>query len=122
MIKRFLVLFIMCISLPVFAGTFEDALKSNNNVFLYLYTPECKYCVKFDPVYQKLVKNHNGDCSFVKVNARTPYGTGLLRRFRSPYVPFVVVANSKKNTFVNISVDCLLDYVCTEQSLKQIIN
>ena len=123
MIKRFLaIITLFCISLPVFAGAFEDALKSNNNVFLYLYTPECKYCNEFNPIYQKLIKNYGNECSFIKVNAATPYGFGLMKKFRSQYVPFVVVANKKNNSYVNISANCLLDYVCSEKSLKQIIN
>ena len=58
MIKRLLLIFALCVSLPAFAGVFEDALKTGNNVFLYLYTPECKYCNEFNPVYQRLAKNY----------------------------------------------------------------
>ncbi len=122
MIKRLLLIFALCVSLPAFAGVFEDALKTGNNVFLYLYTQECKYCNEFNPVYQRLAKNYGNRCSFVKVNAATPYGLGLIKRFRTRYVPFVVVADKKDNSYVNISVNCLLDYVCAEKSLKKIIN
>lgn len=123
MIKRLLfILILFCISLPVFAGAFEDAIKTNNNVLLYLYTPECRYCNEFNPIYQDLVKNYGKECYFVKINAATPYGAGLMKKFRSRYVPFVVVADTKNNSYINISANCLLDYVCSEKTLKQIID
>ena len=110
-----------CISLPVFAGAFENALNNNNNVFLYLYTPQCRYCNMFNPVYQKLSNNYKGKCSFLKIDATTPYGASLMKQFRSYYVPFVVVAQKDKDSYINITADCLVDYVCTANTLDKII-
>ena len=66
MLKR-LVLILSFLSLPVFAGTFEDAMKTNNYVFLYLYTSDCGYCKRFLPIYEKLAKTETG-VKFVKVD------------------------------------------------------
>ena len=59
--------------LPSYAGELEDALKANSKVFLYVYTKECGYCVKFNPIYDSVSKKYAKDCKFVKINAATPY-------------------------------------------------
>ena len=45
MIKKGLLLFLSAfLILPSFAGEVENAINKGHNVFLYLYTPDCKYC------------------------------------------------------------------------------
>ena len=122
MVKKFLLLSILLVFtvVPVLAGVYEDAISSGRGTFLYLYTPECGYCKKFNPIYQKLANTHKNKCTFLKIDASTPYGPSIIRRFRAYYVPYVVV--SKKSTFVNIEADCLMDYVCTEKVLNKVVN
>ena len=116
MLKRFvLVLCFLC--LPVFAGTYENALSGNKNVLLYLYTDECSMCKAYTPFFNKLTKEHT-DINFVKINAHTLDGAKLMRKFGARYVPFVVLSSPKmKNTSV-ISPYCSMDELCMERAIK----
>ena len=117
MLKR-LVLILSFLSLPVFAGTFEDAMKTNNYVFLYLYTSDCGYCKRFLPIYEKLAKTETG-VKFVKVDAQTLYGYNLMRNFRASYVPFVILVNSKTKSGAQIPSDCILQLACAQKAIKE---
>lgn len=112
----------MCIlsfcTLPVFAGSFEDAVKSGNNVFLYMYTPTCGYCVKFNPIYTKISSQYGNKYKFVKIDASTMYGQSLMRKFRARYVPFVVLTNGKTKQSAQIMSDCLTEYACVEKAVN----
>ena len=68
MMKRFFVLFFLLSMtiVPVSAGVYEDALRTNDKVFLYLYTPDCRVCNVFNKTYDRLSKE-NKDFGFVKV-------------------------------------------------------
>ena len=45
MIKKGLLLILSAFFIiPSFAGEVENAINKGHNVFLYLYTPDCKYC------------------------------------------------------------------------------
>jgi len=117
MLKKILVLLSFVFILPAFAGTFEDALKTGDYVFLYLYTPNCGYCTKFTPIYEKLEKS-NLNVKFVKVNANTLYGFNLMRNFGARYVPFVALVNSKTKTGEQIPPDCIMQLACAEKAIK----
>ena len=116
MLKR-LVLVLFLLSLPVFAGTYEDALSGNKNVLLYMYTDECSMCKAYTPFFNKLAKEH-ADINFVKVNAHTFEGAKLMRKFGARYVPFVVLSSPKtKNTSV-VNPYCSIDEICMERAIK----
>ena len=115
----FIILTLICI--PVLAGQYEDALRTGNPVCLYLYTKTCKYCKQTNPVFEKMVQNHRKICNFVRVDADSPYGNLLIRDLRVNYVPFVVLADAKRQFFVPIAPSCALDYSCFEKELKDFV-
>ncbi len=104
---------------PVFAGELEDKLAQGKRVFLYLYTPNCGYCKKFAPRYDKLSKMYDGQYNFVKIDASTLYGMKVMRMYNGMYVPYVLLLNPKDRSGVQISPSCLLDRDCIEKSMKE---
>jgi len=118
MLKKFVILFGLLSLLPVCAGELEDALKQNKNVFLYLYTPECGYCKKFSPKYNQISQKYNKEYKFIKLDASTPYGYSIFRKFNGRYVPYVVLIDSK-NKAKNIDYLCLEQAECTDKILTK---
>lgn len=119
MFKKCLLFLFFFLALPAFSGQVEDALSKGHNVFLYLYSPKCKYCTMFAPTYNKLTKKHDGEFVFIKTDSTTSYGNDLMYKFRAGYVPYVILLNANKKTAVQITPACLLDMVCTENSMKE---
>lgn len=120
MIKKGLLLILSAFFIiPSFAGEVENAINKGHNVFLYLYTPDCKYCKIYSPKYNELIKSHNGEFAFIKENASTNYGRKLMYEYRGGYVPYVVMINGKKHKAMQILPDCLMDTVCTETEMKR---
>ena len=117
MVKKSLLLLSLMCFLPVCAGELEDAMAAREKVFLYLYTKDCGYCNKFNPIYNKISSAHAKEYAFVKVNAATPYGMGLMRQFRAGFVPYVLVINKNKQAKW-VYPDCLLDVACVEKEIK----
>ena len=99
------------------AGSYEDALKKNDNVFLYFYINDCRTCKTFDQIYNS-IKKQNTDYAYVKVNANTLYGAQLISKFRGRYVPFIILTNSKSGKSVNVNHTCVMDEVCLIRALK----
>lgn len=124
MSKRFLLIFIFVLLgvCSVKAGELENALKNNEQVFLYMYTPNCGYCKKFNPLYNQIAEKYKSQYKFVKVDASTPYGSTIFRKYGGRYVPYVVVLNSKaaKNDVLQISPNCLLELACVDVVLGNI--
>ncbi len=118
MFKKWLLLLTLFFGLPAFSGEVENALDKGNNVFLYLTSAKCKYCVMFNPMYNKLLQKHNGEFSFFKVDSSTKYGRGLMFEYSAYYVPYVVLLNKPKKKGIHIPPPCLLDEVCLESALK----
>lgn len=120
MIKKCLLLILLLfLGLPSFAGEVENAINKGHNIFLYLYTPDCKYCQMYSPMYNKLSKAHNGEFVFIKEDASTKYGRKLMYEFRGSYVPYVVMINGAKKKAMQILPDCMMDTVCTEVEMKK---
>lgn len=116
----------MCIlsllfAVPVFAGDFEDAMKNSNRVCLYVYTPSCGYCKKFEPNYKKLVATYGQKCKFVKVNGETEYGARIGYKYGVKYVPYVALIYPKTQKGTKVSPDCLLDYACISNKINAFI-
>lgn len=107
--------------IPAFAGQYEDALRSGEPVFLYMYVKNCKYCKEFNPIYEKTFNNHKNSFRFVKVDADSPYGTLLMQDLRASYVPLVILADSKRQYMMSILPDCLIDNACLEKELKNFL-
>ena len=124
MCKRFLLFFILFFLgvCSVKAGELENALKNNEQVFLYMYTPSCGYCKKFNPVYNKIVEKYKSQYKFVKVDASTLYGSNVFRNYGGRYVPYVVLLNSKvvKKDALQITPNCLLELACVDAVLSNI--
>lgn len=120
---RKIVIFILSLlfMLPVFAGPYEEALNKGENVFLYMYTENCKYCKQFDPVFEKLNVQYKNRFKFVKIDADTKYGHFIMFQYQARYVPFVVMVNANKQILSPISPECLLESACVEKEMKQFI-
>ena len=119
--KRLALILSLLICLPVFAGQYEDALRTGKPVCLYLYTKTCKYCKQANPVFDKLFENNKKTYQFVKIDAESPYGYLLVRDLRVSYVPFVALADGKRQYFVPISPSCVIEYACAENELKKFL-
>ena len=120
MLKKFIFCFIVFLILPAYAGELESALKNNEDVFLYLYTSFCGTCKQFNPVYENIMNNYNKKYKFIKINAETPYGYSLVRRYNVMYVPFVALINSKR--IWQLDGSCLIDAGCTTEALNKFKN
>lgn len=118
MLKKCLLILAITGLIPVYAGDLENALSGGGNVFLYLYTQQCGFCTKFTPRYNKLSKMYDGQYTFVKLDALTPYGNSVLKSYGGRYVPYVLLLNQKKNKAMQISPSCLTDSACVEGKLK----
>lgn len=116
--KIVLIILSLFFIIPAFAGPYEDALRSGEPVFLYMYMKNCKHCKTFNPIYEKTFNNYKSNFRFVKVDADSPYGTLLMRDLRASYVPLVILADSKRQYMMSITPDCLIDNACLEKELK----
>ena len=103
------------------AGVYEDALKQNERVFLYIYTKNCGYCVKFNPVYEKLAKKYGGECKFIKVDANTLYGQSLSRAFGIRFVPYVAITKSRLGQSAIIPPNCLLHFDWSDEIMRSFV-
>ena len=45
--------------LPAYSGEYEEATRTSEKIFLYMYTKNCSYCVKFNPVYKKISEKYS---------------------------------------------------------------
>lgn len=118
MFKKCLLILSIIGILPCFAGELENAFVKNDNVFLYLYTPQCGYCTKFTPRYNKLSKMYDKQYAFVKVDASSKYGYQLMSQYRGSFVPYVLLLNQKKKLALQLPPACLMDNACVENALK----
>lgn len=120
MFKRWMLLFFAFLFVQsVIAGELESALNKGNNVFLYLSSAKCKYCDMFNPMYEKAMKTHDGEYSFIKVDTSTRYGHNLMYEYNAPYVPYVVLLNQPKSKGLHIPPGCLIDNACLETAMIQ---
>ena len=115
--KKLLIMLLLLTGLPSFAGVYEDALKGNDYVLLYLHTSYCKTCKLMEPYFDKTVKSHN-NLKGVKVDAQTAYGSRLMYKFNGRHVPYIVMSSPKGKKSVTIEAGCLIDEVCIERVLK----
>ena len=110
---------IFFLSLSANAGEVENALNKGQNVFLYLYTPDCGYCKLYSPLYEQTIRSHKGEFTFLKINGDSNYGHQLVYKYRARYYPHVVMINAKKNKVLQILPPCLMDNVCTDAEIKR---
>lgn len=118
MFKKCLMLLALALVMPAHAGEVENALAKGDNVFLYLYSPRCKYCTMFSPMYNRLTKTHNGQYSFFKIDSGSKYGNSLMYEYGGTYVPYVVLMNEKKKKALHIPPQCLMDSVCLQTEMN----
>ena len=124
MLKRtfFILIFILATQFSAFAGEFEKLVANYDKIFLYLYTPECSYCEKFNPNYEKVFNKHLNKCKFVKVNANTKQGNELMRAVNGYYVPFVLLIDSSTKQIRRIEPNCLLNLSCVNNAVENLVN
>ena len=119
----FVILFflVVLLSLPLLAGPYENALKTNDKVVVYLYAQNCKYCVRFEPVYKKVSEMYDKRCKFLRVDAESKEGLKLMKLFGARYVPFVVLADSKNSEVYQIEPNCLVSFKCTNYFIDRFL-
>ena len=123
MLRKFLCILFLFLTLPVFSGELEDAFKTHEKVFVYMYTAECNYCVKFNPIYEKISNLFSSKkCKFLKIDAMTTYGTSVMQSLGVTYVPFVGLLNRENKQINTIVPTCLLDYACAKNATDKFIN
>ena len=115
--KKLCLILMFLLSLPVFAGSFETAYESGTPVLLYIYSENCSYCHKFNPIFSGMAKTRT-DYKFVKVDVNTRYGRELLTGFQGYYVPFIVLSSKKMHKSAAISPSCAINNICRENALK----
>lgn len=106
---------------PAYAGPVEDAMKSSDKVFLYLYTPSCGACKQFNSLYMGFTRKYGQQCKFVKVNASTQYGAKIAMSVGLKYVPWVVLIDSKNKTRKHLKWECLRHPECSKKSIEAFI-
>lgn len=111
----------MMFNVSVFAGQYEDALRTGKPVCLYLYTKTCKYCKQFKPIFEKIAQNNKNTYRFVSIDAESPYGRLLMRDLYGAYVPYVVLSDAKRQYFVPIAPSCAIEYSCIEKEMKNFL-
>ena len=121
MLKRFLCILMFLGVLPAFSGEFEEASKTNRKIFLYMYTKNCSYCVKFNPIYEKVSQKYGGNCKFLKINADTEYGYSLMRGLNAYYVPYVAMVDNNKKVLKTINPTCMLNYGCALDAVDRFV-
>lgn len=122
MFKKFLLFLLLFMALPAFSGEFEEASREHAKILVYMYTPECGYCKKFDPLYSQVLQKYGKSCKFLKINAATEYGNFIMRRLNASYVPYVALINNQKQTLQRITPTCLLNLACTKDALDKFVN
>lgn len=121
MLKKLLVLGLLVIGVPVFAGQYEDALRTGQPVCLYLHTKTCKYCKQFNPVFEKMFNNYKKTYRFVSIDADSPYGMLLMQDLRAGYVPFVALADARRQYFLPIAPSCAIEAACMTKEMNSFI-
>ena len=123
MLRKFLCILLIFLALPAFSGELEESLKTHDKVFLYMYTSECSYCEKFNPIYEKISRIYGGKkCKFLKIDAMTQYGTSIMKNLGVTYVPFVALMNKNDKQIKTIVPTCLIDYACAKNSVVKFVN
>lgn len=116
-----LFIFITC-SLSCLAESFEATLTKEPKILAYVYTNECKYCVSFNPIYEKIVKNYNSKLKIVKKNAKTAEGYYIMKKFNGVFVPFVIMIDNKNKQIYSVHPNCLLNYACMSNAVDVFIH
>ena len=123
MLRKILCLLFLLLILPVQAGELDEIImKNHGKIFLYLYTKDCSYCVKFNPIYEKLVKKYGQKCIFFKIDANTERGHYLMYETRTGYVPNVIFIDTSKQTMGRVDPVCLIDEACINNTMNKFIN
>ena len=118
MFKKCLMLLVLALVMPAYAGEVENALAKGDNVFLYLFSPKCQYCTRFTPIYNTISKTCNGQYSFFKIDSSSKYGNSLMYEYGGTYVPYVVLIKGKKKKALHIPPRCLMDSVCLQAEMN----
>ena len=117
--SKFLTLLLL---IPAYAGPVEDAIKTSDKIFLYLYTPNCGACKEFNSYYMEYARKYGKDCKFLKINASTQYGARTGMAVGLKYVPWVVLIDSKKKTRKHLQWECLSYHACAIKAIESFIN
>ena len=121
MLKKVLILLLLFILQPASSNELKGEIESAQKSLVYLYTNNCGYCVKFNPLYNKLEKNYNSKYKFYKIDANSEYGQRTMQKLNAYYVPYVVLMDNNKQTLNRISPQCLLNYSCIKDAVDKFL-
>ena len=115
--KKFLIILLMALSIPAFAGEFDKAYSTGKKVLVYFYSPTCVTCNRFNPQFNDLKKNYK-DIEFVRVNVETLEGAKMIRKYHGLYIPYLILTSSKTKKTVSVSLSCAMSDMCFERVIK----
>ena len=121
-LKRFLLILSVLFIAPAYAGPLEDAMASNDKIFLYLYTPSCGACKQFNSNYLEYSRKYASQCKFVKINAHSSYGARIAHDVGLRYVPWVVLIDMEKKQRKHFKWECLREPACAKRTLESFVN
>ena len=97
--------------------SYEQLLLQNSPGVLYLYTNDCKYCVKFAPIFNKLSKEFVGKYLFVKIDAYNPKYSQLCKTLGLRTVPSIYIYEPKTKMMQPVH-----PYYYNEEAMRQVLN
>ncbi len=75
----------------------EDSVKTNTPGIVYFYSNDCKYCVAFSKVFNRIVKDYDSKYYFAKLNVYDVKNTDLCNRLNIQTIPAVFIYEPSEN-------------------------
>ena len=110
--KKIFIFLVLVFVLVAVVCAHEKVWQENSFVLTYLYSKNCYYCKRFDPIFDRLVNSGRKDIKFEKVDIDTAYGISLAKKWRVRYVPFVAVTKNDSNKVVELEPSCAVNLAC----------
>ena len=117
--KTVIFLLFLGVTFNVFVNSVQA--QANTKTLLYLYSSDCGYCIKFNPIYKKISEAFAGKCNFKKVDARTAEGQRLMQKYNGVFVPYVLIIDDEKNYKAYLTPNCILSYACTSSAVENFV-
>ncbi len=90
---------------PVYTSSrmfLEESVKTKTPVLVYFYSNDCKYCVAFSKVFNKVVKDYSNKYYFAKLNVYDRNNTELCEKLNIQTIPAVFIYEPKENLIYSV--------------------
>ena len=98
-----------------------SAMNKSELAFVYAYAPDCSYCEKFKPNYEKLVQKYGKIFAFSKVDVTTKEGAVYAKDLGVYWVPNITLLNYNKQIMNKVPPECMRDYACVVEVVEEFI-